>query len=136
MGIQTASAGRGASNRCPANHSKSVCTAANSILPGDLGCRNGSRRVRVKSLFLLFPLIELVTNRAHYAPFDLALAVLEVIVTAHVAFAACVVLGGVLLQTAPPMRPKGGLMVPVGTSGPAARMELFWRVVREVRDED
>lgn len=74
--------------------------------------------------------------RAHYTPFDLTLAALEVIVTAHVAFAACVVLGGVLLQTAPPMIPprfnKGGLVVPVGISGPAGRMEGFWRVVREV----
>ena len=62
------------------------------------------------------------------------------IVTAHVAFAACVVLGGVLLQTSPPiMVPnKGALMggghhVPTGISGPAMRMEGFWRVVREVR---
>lgn len=58
------------------------------------------------------------------------------IVTAHVAFAACVVLGGVLLQTAPPMIPpgfnKGGLMVPVGIGEPIGRMEGFWRVVREV----
>lgn len=68
---------------------------------------------------------------------------MEVIVTAHVAFAACVVLGGVLLQTAPPMViPSalnnggfvgGGLHAPVGMSGPAGRMEAFWRVVREVR---
>ncbi|KAH0831311.1 hypothetical protein J3R83DRAFT_13955 [Lanmaoa asiatica] len=79
---------------------------------------------------------EMVLDVAHYAPFDLALAALEVIVTAHVAFAACVVLGGVLLQTAPPMMPpglnKGGLMVPVGISGPVGRMEGFWRVVREI----
>lgn len=92
----------------------------------------------VKTLFSLGVPIQFLTNRAHYAPFDLALAALEVIVTAHVAFAACVVLGGVLLQTAPPMIPPrlngGGLMVPVGISGPSGRMEAFWRVVREVRE--
>ncbi|KAG8216182.1 hypothetical protein J3R82DRAFT_8205 [Butyriboletus roseoflavus] len=80
---------------------------------------------------------EIVLDVTHYAPFDLALAALEVIVTAHVAFAACVVLGGVLLQTAPPMIPppglnKGGLVVPIGISGPTGRMETFWRVVREI----
>jgi len=105
--------------------------------------------VSVKSLFVVPGLSETLLNqyrdrdyRAHYAPFDLALAALEVIVTAHVAFAACVVLGGVLLQTAPPMMTSPGLNkgpfmggilhFPVGMSGPAGRMEGFWRVVREV----
>ncbi|KAF9237166.1 hypothetical protein BU15DRAFT_49156 [Melanogaster broomeanus] len=73
---------------------------------------------------------EMVLDVAHYAPFDLALAALEVVLTTHVASAACVVLGGVLLQTAPPMIP--GRVVPVGVSEPAARMEAFWRVVREI----
>lgn len=127
-------------DRCSADLSEPVCASPNSILPGDLGRRDGSRRVSVKFLCHVLGSSETLfyrDRRAHYAPFDLALAALEVIVTAHVAFAACVVLGGVLLQTAPPMIPpnmsKGGLMVPVGISGPAGRMETFWRVVREVR---
>lgn len=101
----------------------------------------------VKSLFVVPGLSETLLNqyrdrdyRAHYAPFDLALAALEVIVTAHVAFAACVVLGGVLLQTAPPLMTSPGLnkgafmggILHVGMSGPAGRMEGFWRVVKEV----
>ena len=57
--------------------------------------------------------------------------------TAHVAFAACVVLGGVLLQTAPPMMippglNKGAFMGGIG--GSAVRMEGFWRAIREVRE--
>ncbi|KAG1805436.1 uncharacterized protein BJ212DRAFT_1391757, partial [Suillus subaureus] len=38
---------------------------------------------------------------AHYTPFDLSLAVLQVIITTHVTYAARVVLGSLLLQTLP-----------------------------------
>ncbi|KAH7883113.1 hypothetical protein F5I97DRAFT_1831931 [Phlebopus sp. FC_14] len=79
---------------------------------------------------------EMVLDVAHYAPFDLALAAVQVVVTAYVAYAACVALGGVLLQTAPPIAPstmRGGV-VPLGATslGPAGRMEAFWKVVREI----
>ncbi|KAF8452847.1 hypothetical protein L210DRAFT_3639296 [Boletus edulis BED1] len=110
--------------------------------------RTGAQRI-LRNPYALPPILfclailgaEVVLDVAHYAPFDLALAALEVIVTAHVAFAACVVLGGVLLQTSPPMMVPpalsnggfaGGLHVPFGTNGPAGRMETFWRVVREI----
>jgi len=110
--------------------------------------RTGAQRI-FRNPYALPPILfclailgaEMVLDVAHYAPFDLALAALEVIVTAHVAFAACVVLGGVLLQTAPPITIPGlnkgalmggGLHAPVGISGPAVRMEGFWRVVREI----
>ncbi|KAF8547954.1 hypothetical protein OG21DRAFT_1449764 [Imleria badia] len=110
--------------------------------------RTGAQRI-FRNPYALPPILfclailgaEMILDVAHYAPFDLTLAALEVIVTAHVAFAACVVLGGVLLQTAPPMMTPGlnnggivggGLHTPVGINGPAGRMEGFWRVVREI----
>ncbi|KAF8838727.1 hypothetical protein BDN67DRAFT_1070545 [Paxillus ammoniavirescens] len=104
--------------------------------------RSGVKRIS-RNPYVLPPVLfcmailgaEMVLDVAHYAPFDLALAALEVIVTTHVAYAACVVLGGVLLQTAPPMTAPGTMrrgVVPVAVSGPAARMEAFWRVVREI----
>ncbi|KIO01554.1 hypothetical protein M404DRAFT_1002978 [Pisolithus tinctorius Marx 270] len=70
---------------------------------------------------------ELVLDVAHYAPFDLGLASLQVVVMIHVAYAACVVLGGVLLQTAPSMVSvtSGGIRGP-------GKMEAFWRAVREI----
>ncbi|KAI6020290.1 hypothetical protein BKA83DRAFT_4298838 [Pisolithus microcarpus] len=70
---------------------------------------------------------ELVLDIAHYAPFDLGLASLQVVVMIHVAYAACVVLGGVLLQTAPSMVSA----TTVGIRGPG-KMEAFWRAVREI----
>ncbi|KAG2076121.1 hypothetical protein BDR04DRAFT_987699, partial [Suillus decipiens] len=65
---------------------------------------------------------EMVLNVAHYTPFDLSLATLQVIITTHVAYAACTVLGGVLLQTAPA----------ASFGGVESKMESFWRVVREI----
>ncbi|KAF9225031.1 hypothetical protein BS17DRAFT_61992 [Gyrodon lividus] len=103
--------------------------------------RSGVTRI-LRNPYVLPPILfcmailgaEMVLDVAHYTPFDLALAALEVIVTTHVAYAACIVLGGVLLQTAPPMIP--GVMrhgvLSAGVNGPAARMEAFWRVVREI----
>ncbi|KAL4067465.1 hypothetical protein V8B97DRAFT_2061682 [Scleroderma yunnanense] len=70
---------------------------------------------------------ELILDVSHYAPFDLGLAAMQVAITIHVAYAACVVLGGVLLQTAPPMTVLG----PSGIRG-SGRMEAFWRIVREI----
>ncbi|KAG6329964.1 hypothetical protein ID866_9123 [Astraeus odoratus] len=70
---------------------------------------------------------ELVLDVAHYTPFDLGLAAMQVVVTIHVAYSACVVLGGVLLQTAPPVMIAGSS----GMRG-SGRMEAFWRVVREI----
>ncbi|KAI6126563.1 hypothetical protein F5141DRAFT_1081741 [Pisolithus sp. B1] len=70
---------------------------------------------------------ELVLDVAHYAPFDLGLASLQVVVMIHVAYAACVVLGGVLLQTAPSIVPA----TTVGIRGPG-KIEAFWRAVREI----
>ncbi|OJA14316.1 hypothetical protein AZE42_01572 [Rhizopogon vesiculosus] len=86
--------------------------------------------------------------RSHYTPFDLSLATLQVIITTHVAYAACVVLGGVLLQTAPASsfgmgthnnhNHSKGLSVNKGargvgpSTGLEANMEAFWRVVREI----
>ncbi|KAI6041612.1 hypothetical protein EDC04DRAFT_2667224 [Pisolithus marmoratus] len=70
---------------------------------------------------------ELVLDVAHYAPFDLGLASLQVVVMIHVAYAACVVLGGVLLQTAPSMVAP----TTAGIRG-AGKMEAFWRAVREI----
>jgi hypothetical protein len=82
-------------------------------------------------------------------PFDLSLATLQVIITTNVAYAACIVLGGVLLQTAPTSsfgmnnninmgigKGKGGVnssIIPKGMStGLEANMEAFWRVLREI----
>ncbi|KIK95824.1 hypothetical protein PAXRUDRAFT_826640 [Paxillus rubicundulus Ve08.2h10] len=104
--------------------------------------RSGVKRIS-RNPYVLPPVLfcmailgaEVVLDVAHYAPFDLALAALEVIVTTHVAYAACVVLGGVLLQTAPPMAAPGIMgraVVSTAVSGPAGRMEAFWRVVREI----
>ncbi|KAI6161850.1 hypothetical protein EDD17DRAFT_1583172 [Pisolithus thermaeus] len=70
---------------------------------------------------------ELVLDVAHYAPFDLGLASLQVVVMIHVAYAACVVLGGVLLQTAPSIVPATA----AGIRGPG-KMEAFWRAIREI----
>ncbi|KAG1750919.1 hypothetical protein EDD22DRAFT_1002504 [Suillus occidentalis] len=89
---------------------------------------------------------------AQYTPFDLSLATLQVIITTHVAYAACIVLGSVLLQTAPAasfaMSVGGsmggmsginmgmtGLKGMTSTKGPnslESKMESFWRVVREI----
>ncbi|KAG1848088.1 hypothetical protein DFJ58DRAFT_705167 [Suillus subalutaceus] len=66
---------------------------------------------------------EMVLNVTHYTPFDLSLATLQVIITTHVAYVACIVLGGVLLQTAP--------AASFGSVG-KSKMESFWRVVREI----
>ncbi|KAG1744856.1 hypothetical protein EDB19DRAFT_1632561 [Suillus lakei] len=66
---------------------------------------------------------EMVLNVAHYTPFDLSLATLQVIITTHVAYAACIVLGGVLLQTAPAAS---------FSMNAESKMESFWRVVREI----
>ncbi|KAJ8596869.1 hypothetical protein M405DRAFT_721903, partial [Rhizopogon salebrosus TDB-379] len=63
---------------------------------------------------------EMILDVSHYMPFDLSLATLQVIITTHVAYAACIVLGGVLLQTAPT------------STGLEANMEAFWRVLREI----
>lgn len=69
---------------------------------------------------------------------------LQVIITTHVAYAACVVLGGVLLQTAPVSSfgmnahnnnkgvGKGQVARGASTKGLEANMETFWRVVREI----
>jgi len=69
---------------------------------------------------------------------------LQVIITTHVAYAACVVLGGVLLQTAPVSSfgmsahnnnkgvGKGQVVRGASTRGLEANMETFWRVVREI----
>ncbi|KAH7929037.1 hypothetical protein BV22DRAFT_1030074 [Leucogyrophana mollusca] len=78
---------------------------------------------------------------AHTRPFDLALAALETGVTFNVAYSACVVLGGVLLQTAPARGigigigiggkgAMGGKMT--GMGGMGSKMDAFWRVVREI----
>ncbi|KAG1722679.1 uncharacterized protein EDB91DRAFT_1088037 [Suillus paluster] len=84
---------------------------------------------------------EMVLNVAHYTPFDLLLATLQVIITTHVAYSACVVLGGVLLQTAPAasFSMSGGVsgmgnggMSGIASTGLEAKMEAFWRVVREI----
>ncbi|OAX36465.1 hypothetical protein K503DRAFT_867554 [Rhizopogon vinicolor AM-OR11-026] len=92
---------------------------------------------------------EMVLNVSHYTPFDLSLATLQVIITTHIAYAACVVLGGVLLQTAPASsfgmgthsnhnHSKGVASVNKGargvgpSTGLEANMEAFWRVVREI----
>ncbi|KAG1840528.1 hypothetical protein C8R48DRAFT_740472 [Suillus tomentosus] len=87
---------------------------------------------------------EMVLNVAHYTPFDLSLATLQVIVTTHVAYAACIVLGGVLLQTAPAasfvmsasgaggIGTKGTGISAEGTNTLESQMESFWRVVREI----
>ncbi|KAG2130170.1 uncharacterized protein EDB93DRAFT_1340533 [Suillus bovinus] len=87
---------------------------------------------------------EMVLDVTHYIPFDLSLATLQVIITTHVAYAACVVLGGVLLQTAPAasftmsagsvggMGTKGMGISSRGTNTPESKMESFWRVVREI----
>lgn len=89
---------------------------------------------------------EMVLNVAHYTPFDLSLATLQVIITTHVAYAACIVLGGVLLQTAPPasfamsvggigmksMTGVKGMTNAKGTNTLESKMESFWRVVREI----
>jgi len=77
---------------------------------------------------------------AHYTPFDLSLAALQVIITTHVAYAACIVLGGVLLQTAPAasfggagsIGTKGMGICAKGTNTLESKMESFWRVVREI----
>ncbi|KAG2129196.1 uncharacterized protein EDB93DRAFT_142624 [Suillus bovinus] len=86
----------------------------------------------------------MVLDVTHYIPFDLSLATLQVIITTHVAYAACVVLGGVLLQTAPAasftmsagsvggMGTKGMGISSRGTNTPESKMESFWRVVREI----
>jgi len=86
----------------------------------------------------------MVLNVAHYTPFDLSLATLQVIVTTHVAYAACIVLGGVLLQTAPAasfvmsaggvggIGTKGTGISAKGTNTLESQMESFWRVVREI----
>ncbi|KAG2337274.1 hypothetical protein BDR05DRAFT_848702, partial [Suillus weaverae] len=77
---------------------------------------------------------EMVLNIAHYTPFDLSLATLQVIITIHVAHAACIVLGGVLLQTAPAASfamSVGGIGTK-GTNTLESKMESFWRVVREI----
>ncbi|KAG2062506.1 hypothetical protein BDR04DRAFT_1165103 [Suillus decipiens] len=76
-------------------------------------------------------------RRAHYTPFDLSLATLQVIVTTHVAYAVCTVLGGVLLQTAPAASfgGVGGIGTGINTKGTntlESKMESFWRVVREI----
>ncbi|KAG1886630.1 hypothetical protein F4604DRAFT_1279833 [Suillus subluteus] len=83
---------------------------------------------------------EMVLNVTHYTPFDLSLATLQVIITTHVAYVACIVLGGVLLQTAPAA--SFGSVGSIGTKGMGAgakgtnplesKMESFWRVVREI----
>lgn len=80
---------------------------------------------------------EIVLNVAHYTPFDLSLATLQVIITTHVAYAACTVLGGVLLQTAPAASfgGVGGIGTGInakGTNTLESKMESFWRVVREI----
>lgn len=83
---------------------------------------------------------EMVLNVAHYTPFDLSLATLQVIITTHVAYAACIVLGGVLLQTAPAasfggaggIGTKGTGINAKGTNTIESKMESFWRVVREI----
>lgn len=99
---------------------------------------------------------EMVLNVAHYTPFDLSLATLQVIITTHVAYAACIVLGGVLLQTAPAasfamsvggigtksmggmsginmgMTGVKGMASAKGTNNLESKMESFWRVVREI----
>lgn len=75
---------------------------------------------------------------SHYTSFDFSLATLQVIITTHVAYAACVVLGGVLLQTAPTSSfrmSEGKGMNTVARSmstGLEANMEAFWRVMREI----
>jgi len=86
----------------------------------------------------------MVLNVSHYSPFDLTLAMLQVIITTHVSYAACVVLGGVLLQTAPVSSfgmsvhnnnkglGKGQVARGASTKGLEANMETFWRVVREI----
>jgi len=51
---------------------------------------------------------------------DLVLATLLALATFRIAYQACVVLGSVLLQTAPPRGAPGG------------KMEAFLRVMREV----
>jgi hypothetical protein len=96
---------------------------------------------------------EMVLNVAHYTPFDLSLATLQVIITTHVAYAACIVLGGVLLQTAPAAsfamsvgsigtKSMSGINMGMtgvksmtsakGTNTLESKMESFWRVVREI----
>jgi len=56
---------------------------------------------------------------------------LQVIITTHVAYAACVVLGGVLLQTAPVSSFGKGMGKGIST-GLEANMEAFWHVMREI----
>jgi hypothetical protein len=83
---------------------------------------------------------EMVLNVTHYTPFDLSLAALQVIITTHVAYAACIILGGVLLQTAPAasfggagsIGTKGMSICAKGTNTLESKMESFWRVVREI----
>ncbi|KAG2136635.1 hypothetical protein DEU56DRAFT_804990 [Suillus clintonianus] len=95
---------------------------------------------------------EIVLNVAHYTPFDLSLATLQVIITTRVAYTACIVLGGVLLQTAPAASfsmSAGGISgigkgansrgigaksmtSAKGTNTLETKMESFWHVVREI----
>ena len=64
---------------------------------------------------------------------------LQVIITTHVAYTACVVLGGVLLQTAPVSSFGKGMgksmnSVARGVStGLEANMKAFWRIMREIK---
>ncbi|KAG1886633.1 hypothetical protein F4604DRAFT_1280744 [Suillus subluteus] len=83
---------------------------------------------------------EMVWNVAHHLPFDLCLATLQVVITTHIAYAACIVLGGVLVQTTPAaslggvggIGTKGMGICAKGTNTLESKMESFWRVVREI----
>ncbi|KAI6111651.1 hypothetical protein EDD16DRAFT_1607300 [Pisolithus croceorrhizus] len=108
----------------------------NKHIPSPLDLFRRHQHVRlVRNPYVLPPILfcvailgaELVLDVAHYAPFDLGLASLQVVVMIHVAYAACVVLGGVLLQTAPSIVPA----TTVGIRGPG-KIEAFWRAVREI----
>ncbi|KAG1848090.1 hypothetical protein DFJ58DRAFT_475598 [Suillus subalutaceus] len=82
--------------------------------------------------------LERTPRSAHHTPFDISSATL-LIITTHVAYVACIVLGGVLLQTAPAaslgcggcIGTKGVGICAKGTNTLKSKMESFWRVVRE-----
>jgi hypothetical protein len=82
----------------------------------------------ISNPFILFPILFCISillaatfmPLAHYRTFDLVLAAVETVVTFNVAYRASVVLGTVLLQTAPERGLSGG------------RMEAFLRAMKEV----
>ncbi|KAG1809712.1 uncharacterized protein BJ212DRAFT_1302535 [Suillus subaureus] len=74
---------------------------------------------------------EMVLNVAHYTPFDLSLATLQVIITTHVAYTACIVLGA-SFGSVGSIGTKGMGAGAKGTNNLESKMESFWRVVREI----